>query len=119
MIASPLTLKRLADRKLSRWGLFPRLRGDVPFICQSQKIYLNLGDFFTVVELDSEIKILSPHESVSSVLQNRIVRGADPFSKYQAHLDGIKKEKDYATSEKGEEFEEVVRDLQKIQVQVQ
>ena len=99
MKASPLTLKRLADRKLRRWGLESHLRSGVPMICQQQKIYLNLGGFFTIMNLQSEIKVLRSDEPVSDILKLRIKRGENPYSRYQRHLDGQKKDQDYKSDQ--------------------
>jgi len=118
MIASAKSLERMANRKLRRWGIFPAVRGDAVFLCQSQKIFLPLGGFFTIMDFDSEIRIASPTEPMNDVLLTRIKRWENPTEQYQRYFDHQKKEDDYKSNQTAGEFEEVLRDIDKVQVQV-
>ena len=119
MITSTMSLKRLADRKLRRWGIHPAVRGDsAVMLCQTQKYYLPLGDFFTVFNLETEICSADPSRSINTVLNNRIKKFSNAFEKYEKHLEEVNKEKQSKRDDAAGEFEDVLRHVDKIQVQV-
>ena len=122
MIASTLSLKRLAERKLRRWGIHPTVRGvgdgSHVMLNQTQKIFLELGDFFTVLDLQTEIAPASSNQSINNVLNNRIKRFENAFEKYQKHLDNVTNEKKTKREDAAGQFEDVLRHIDKIQVQV-
>ncbi len=119
MLASTNSLKRMAERKLRRWGLTPIVRGDSVFICQEVQILLPLGDFFSIFDLQQEIMVLNPNQPVTAVLDNRIKRFTNPFEKYQAHIDGVKNKNKSKREDTAGELEEILHHVDKIQVQVQ
>lgn len=119
MIASTMSLKRLADRKLRRWGIHPTVRGDNVMLCQTQKYYLPLADFFTVFDLETEIQMAGRTQSINTVLWNRIKKFENAFDRYQKHLDAEKKKTLDKRDNAAGQFEEVLRHVDKIQVQVQ
>lgn len=117
MIAGPKTMERMVDR-LRRWGLMPRLRGGQVFICEPQKMLLDLGGFFAIVELDTEVRIASKDQPITTVLNNRKNRWEDGWERYQRHIDNQSKDAEYESEQSGGQLEEVLRDMDKIQVQV-
>lgn len=119
MIASAKSLERMANRKLRRRGLHPVVRGDQVFLCAPQKVQLVLGDFWSIFELDTEIRIASKTEPITSIFENRIKRFENAYDKYQKYIDHNKKEKEYNADQQAGQFEEVLRDVDKIQIQVQ
>lgn len=119
MIASTMSLKRLAERKLRRWGINPIVRGDsAVMLCQTQKYYMALGDFFTVFNLETEICAADKGLSINTVLNNRIKKFDNAFEKYEKHLNEVKKEKQTKREDAAGEFEDVLKHIDKIQVQV-
>ena len=66
--------KHCSDYVFVNWeggGLKPHLRGDKVFICEPRRVLLTLGDFFSVLEYDEEVKVIEGDESVTNVLWNR------------------------------------------------
>lgn len=118
MIASTNSLLRLAERKLRRWGISPSVRGSSVMLCQTRKLYLPLGDFFTIFDLEEEIRMVNPNESIMTVLGNRMKKFENAFDKYQKHLDNVEKQKKSVRDDAAGQFEEVLRHADKIQVQV-
>jgi len=118
MIASAHSLKRMADRKLRRQGLYPVVRGDAVFLCESQKLQLVLGDFWSIFDYDTEVRIASKEDPITDVLLTKKKRFVDNYAMYQNKLDHDKKEKDYESAQAAGQFEELLHDVNKIQVQV-
>ena len=118
MIASAMSLERMANRDLRQRGITPVVRGDQVFLTEETPMFLVLGDFFTILDVESDIKMANPREPLSSVLENKLSRWEDGYQKYQNYIDHQKKESDYEADQKSGQFEEVLRDLNKIQVQV-
>jgi hypothetical protein len=118
MIASTNSLKRLAERKLRRWGISPSVRGSCVMLCETRRLYLPLGDFFSIFRLEEDIRMADPRQSIMSVLDNRIKNHENAFDQYQRHLDKVENEKQSARETAAGEFEDVLRHVDKIQVQV-
>jgi hypothetical protein len=118
MRVSAITLKRIADRKLRGRGLAARLRKSVVMACEERKYLLPLGDFFTVVDYDHEIRMFNPDESVMTIMNNKIQKGQDSFQMYKNHIDTEKKDQEYEKEQASLEFEDRLRHTQKIQVTV-
>ena len=118
MIASVRSLEKMTNRKLRRWGVFPIVRGGQVFLCENQDIFLPLGDFFAILKLDSEIRIASKTGPIMDVLGTRKKRWDDHAERYNKYFSKAKKDKEYDKDQAAGAFEEVLRDMDKIQVQV-
>ena len=77
-----------------------------------------LGDFFTVFNLETEICAADQSSSINTVLSNRIKKFDNAFDKYQKHLDEVKNKKQSKREEAAGEFEDVLKSVDKIQIQV-
>ena len=108
----------MANRKLQRWGIHPAVRGDQVFLCENQDLFLPLGDFFTILKYDSEIRMASKEEPMMDVLLTRKKRWDDHVERYNKYFDKLRKDDEYAKDQSAGAFEEILRDVDKIQVQV-
>lgn len=71
-----------------------------------------------ILNLEDEIRMADPNESIMSVLDNRIKKFENPFNRYKNHLSNVEKEKESVREEAAGQFEDVLRHMDKIQVQV-
>ena len=96
----------------------PHLRGEQVFICEPRRVLLTLGNFFSIMEYDEEIMIVDDTDSITNVLWNP----RNPFdleaNPYAAWHEEKQSEKAYQIEEMKEEYIDVLKHANKIQVQV-
>ena len=118
MEASPRSLERMIESRLRRWGLKPLRRGGQVFICNPTNVKLRLGDFFTIMEFDNELKIARSDEPIMSVLNNRVQRWTNPTQPWENYVAEEKKDADYKRDQALGALGEMLEDVSKIKVQV-
>lgn len=118
MIASQKTLVRLAERKLRRWGITPRLRGDSVFLCEETKVMLMLGDFWSIFDYDNEIKQADPEEPINSILWTRVSNIDKDSNPYDAWLRAERQPQIDAIEDQKEQIVDILKSSEKIQVQI-
>ena len=96
----------------------PLRRGGQVFVCHEVPVMLNLGSFFSVFRLETELLVQQPDSSVMGVLENRVRRFTDPTKPWANYLESEKKEAQDKAAEKVGAFDEMVKDVSRLQVQV-
>ncbi len=118
MIAGQLSLEKLVTNRLRRWGLKPLRRDGKLFIINPRRLHLSLGSFFTVLEYDEEIKMADPNEPIMDILHNRVKNWEDPLDPFKKYADDARKDHEYKKAEAEGAFNEMIKDVSKLQVQV-
>ena len=118
MLASPRSLERMIENRLRRWGLKPLRRSGQVFICIPSRLKLNLGEFFSILEYDNELKIANPEEPIMSILENRVKRDTDAAAPWKNYVSDQKNAARYKKDQASEELSEVLADVTKVRVQV-
>ena len=118
MIASPRSLERMIDRRLRRWGLIPRRRSNAVFICSENPLKLNLGSFFSVFRVETELLTQDPSQPVMGVLQNRIKRFTDASTPWKNYVADEKKAALDKKNEAQGALDEVLDHVSKLRVSV-
>ncbi len=106
MDASVISLKRLMERRLSRKGIIPILRGGVIFFGQSDKAYVSLISFCAMLEVDSEISQCEDDRPITDVLWMRRKRYVNPLEPFLAYQKQEKQKDSYKAEQSRGELEE-------------
>ena len=118
MLASQRSLERMIVNRLRRWGLKPLRRDGKVFICNPKRIQLNFADFFATFDYDEELCIADAEGPLSAVLWNRIHRHTNPIQPWLNYVEEQQAEAKYNRDQAVGAFDEMVKDVSKLQVQV-